>query len=174
MNFLSLLSGVCSAVWQWAWRLWTALQTARKWWKWRMSHLSSLLRNTLGRASVTSSTVAGKTRAWSRTRLRTTSSLYRRRMKMGPTLTACITLVSCLDLNICVPSNGTMSHVSLPRGAEWSAYQTTRVQKFFHWAEFCLSVQECHTVAEKTHCSTQKSPRKSARRPSWCCRGNRC
>lgn len=37
----------------------------------------------------------------------------------------------------------------------------------------CVS-QECHTEAERTHCSTQKSPRKSGKRPSWCCHGNRC
>lgn len=34
--------------------------------------------------------------------------------------------------------------------------------------------QECHMEAEKTHCSTQKSLRKSGKKPSWCCHGNRC
>lgn len=37
----------------------------------------------------------------------------------------------------------------------------------------CVS-QECHMEAEKTLCSTQKSLRKSGKRPSWCCHGNRC
>lgn len=154
-----------SAVWQLAWRLWTALRTAQKWWKWRMSPLSSLWRSTPGRASATSSTVAGKILAWSLTRLRMTSSLYRRRMRTGPILTGCITLVSCLNLNICrmkfafllialrVPFSCPEQHNDRP------------VKQPTCWIP-SVFVQECLMVAEKTHYSTRKSPRKSAKRPS--------
>lgn len=59
-----------------------------------MSRLSSLWRNTHGRAFVTSFTVAGSTREWSPTRLPMTSSSCRRRMRMDPTPTGCTTSVS--------------------------------------------------------------------------------
>lgn len=154
-----------SAVWQLAWRLWTALRTAQKWWKWRMSRLSSLWRSTPGRASATLSTVAGKILAWSLTRLRMTSSLYRRRMRMDPILTGCITLVSCLNINICKIKFAFLL-IALRALFPCSEQQNDwPIKQPACWIP-PVFVQECLMVAEKTHYSTQKSPRKSAKRPS--------